>query len=61
MIDHTGISVSDFGRAKAFYLSALAPLGYRLIKELPSSMAPEGAMGMGDPDGHNIEAVCHDA
>ena len=49
MIDHTGISVSDFGRAKAFYLSALAPLGYRLIKELPSSMAPAGAMGMGVP------------
>lgn len=27
MIDHFGISVSDFDAAKAFYLSALAPLG----------------------------------
>lgn len=27
MIDHFGISVSDFDSAKAFYLAALAPLG----------------------------------
>jgi hypothetical protein len=28
MIDHVGFSVSDYTRAKTFYESALAPLGY---------------------------------
>lgn len=31
MIDHLGFSVSDYERAKAFYVKALAPLGYSLI------------------------------
>jgi catechol 2,3-dioxygenase-like lactoylglutathione lyase family enzyme len=29
MIAHTSLSVSDYGRAKAFYTKALKPLGYR--------------------------------
>jgi catechol 2,3-dioxygenase-like lactoylglutathione lyase family enzyme len=49
MIDHTGISVSDFERSKAFYLAALAPLGYQLIKEVPRQFVPQGAAGMGVP------------
>lgn len=49
MIDHTSLNVSDFGKSKAFYLAALAPLGYQLIKELPATLAPQGAMGMGVP------------
>ena len=126
MIDHTGLNVSNYARSKAFYIAALAPLGYQVIKELPPNIVPQGAMGMGvppkpdfwigggtpnpprthiafraanraqveafykaalaaggrdngppgvrahyhpnyygafalDPDGHNIEAVCHDA
>lgn len=63
MIDHTGLNVSDYAKSKAFYLKALAPLGYQLIKELPKDRAPEGAMGIGvppRPDGHNVEAVCHE-
>ena len=125
MIDHTGLNVSDYARSKAFYVKALAPLGYSVIKELPPNIAPSGAGGLGvapkpdfwiaggapqsprvhvcfraasraqvdtfykaaiaaggkdngppgtrahyhpnyygafvlDPDGHNIEAVCHD-
>jgi|SRR5215218_5181568 len=28
MIDHVGINVSDYERSKAFYVEALAPLGY---------------------------------
>ncbi len=126
MIDHTGVTVSDFARSKAFYAAALAPLGYEPIMELPSSVTGHGdfagfgvppkpdfwiaggtpntppihvafraasravvdafhqaAMQAGgrdngapgprphyhadyygafvlDPDGHNIEAVCHD-
>ena len=38
MIDHTGVSVSDFQKSKAFYQKALAPIGYALIMELPASV-----------------------
>ena len=61
MIDHTGVVVSDFDRSKRFYTSALAAGG-----------TDNGAPGLRphyhpyyygafvrDPDGHNIEAVCH--
>jgi catechol 2,3-dioxygenase-like lactoylglutathione lyase family enzyme len=34
MIDHLGFAVSDYERAKAFYVKALAPLGYSLIMEV---------------------------
>ena len=34
MIDHIGFPVSDYPRAKAFYLKALAPLGYSLVMEV---------------------------
>lgn len=127
MIDHTGVTVSDFTASKAFYEKALAPMGYALIMELPASVTghtdvagfgeppkpdfwisrgspnqppihvafraasraqvdafygaamaaggrDNGAPGLRphyhphyygafvlDPDGHNIEAVCHDA
>ena len=35
MIDHTGISVVDFDKAKAFYDKALAPLGASLLYIVP--------------------------
>ena len=35
MIDHSGISVSDFDRAKAFFDIALAPLGGSLLFMVP--------------------------
>ena len=34
MIDHIGFPVSDYARAKAFYLKALAPLDYKLVMEV---------------------------
>jgi len=34
MLDHLGFPVSDYQRAKAFYLKALAPLGYGLVMEV---------------------------
>jgi catechol 2,3-dioxygenase-like lactoylglutathione lyase family enzyme len=34
IIDHLGIGVSDYERAKAFYTEALAPLGITLIMEV---------------------------
>jgi catechol 2,3-dioxygenase-like lactoylglutathione lyase family enzyme len=118
MIDHVGVTVSDFARSKAFYRAALAPLGYGVLMEWETvagfGVAPKpdfwigkgmpnappihvafraetraqvdafhraalaaggrdnGAPGLRphyhpnyygafvlDPDGHNVEAVCH--
>jgi catechol 2,3-dioxygenase-like lactoylglutathione lyase family enzyme len=118
MIDHTGLTVSNVAKSKAFYGEALAPLGYGVLMEWEQSagfgVAPKpdfwigegqpnvppihiafraesraqvdafykaaiaaggkdnGAPGLRphyhanyygafvlDPDGHNVEAVCH--
>jgi catechol 2,3-dioxygenase-like lactoylglutathione lyase family enzyme len=120
MLDHMGFAVSDYGRSKAFYEQALAPLGISLLMEpveeaagfgrdgkpffwietrgkavtgrlhvafavddratvdafhaaaLAAGATDNGAPGVReiyhphyygayilDPDGHNIEAVCH--
>lgn len=118
MIDHIGISVSDFAKSKAFYTQTLAALGYELQMEFGDMAAGFGTQGVPffwigvrdtggpahvafrcktrdtvaafhaaglaaggtdngapglrphyhpnyygafilDPDGHNIEAVCH--
>lgn len=50
MIDHVGFSVSDYERAKAFYLKALAPLGYSLVMEVPGETNASGypAAGFGE-------------
>jgi len=120
MIDHVVINVRDVARSMAFYARALAPLGYKVVKEYPGAAGfgagpradlwifrrdPEtvalhvalhcgsrllvdafhaaavaaggrdnGAPGLRadyhpdyygafvlDPDGNNIEAVCHEA
>jgi catechol 2,3-dioxygenase-like lactoylglutathione lyase family enzyme len=42
-LDHIGLDVSDYGRSKAFYEQALAPLGMTLIME-----PAEGVGGFGD-------------
>jgi catechol 2,3-dioxygenase-like lactoylglutathione lyase family enzyme len=119
VIDHAGVAVDDLGASKAFYASALAPIGYALLLEVSdaagfgvppkpdfwigastSNVSPihvafrvasrslvdafyraaiaaggrdNGAPGLRphyhpnyygafvlDPDGHNIEAVCHE-
>ena len=50
MIDHTGLTVSDFARSKSFYAAALAPLGYRVLMEVPAGVAGRGAAaGFGVP------------
>jgi len=46
MIDHIGIRVRDYPRAKAFYTAALAPLGYQVIMELTPEMGL-GYIGVG--------------
>jgi catechol 2,3-dioxygenase-like lactoylglutathione lyase family enzyme len=38
MIDHTGVNVSDYRRAKDFYVKALGAIGYRLLAEFPAAM-----------------------
>lgn len=39
VLDHIGIKVSDYARSKAFYIKALAPLGFGLIKEVTPAMS----------------------
>ena len=39
MIDHCGLSVSDFDAAKSFYDQALAPIGASLLFMVPSEQA----------------------
>ena len=46
MIDHTGITVADFDRAKAFYDAAMAPLGASLLHTVPPDFTG-GAKGGG--------------
>ena len=47
MIDHVGFSVSDYARARAFYVKALAPLGYVLVMETTAQETGKPAAGFG--------------
>lgn len=47
MIDHVGFPVSDFKRAKAFYATALAPLGYSLLMEATAEQTESGVPAAG--------------
>jgi catechol 2,3-dioxygenase-like lactoylglutathione lyase family enzyme len=47
MLDHVGFSVSDYESAKAFYLKALAPLGYGLVMEVAQTENDHPAAGFG--------------
>jgi len=47
MIDHIGFPVSDYARSKAFYESALAPLGYTLIMEVAAAHTESGSPAAG--------------
>ena len=48
MIDHTSVNVSNFEKSKVFYASALAPLGYELLREFDGSVAGFGIDGKPD-------------
>jgi len=52
MIDHVGFAVSHFERSKAFYLQALAPLGYSIFREraLEGGGGRAGFWADGKPD-----------
>jgi catechol 2,3-dioxygenase-like lactoylglutathione lyase family enzyme len=50
MIDHTGLQVSDPKRSRRFYDGALAPLGYKLIREIPKEhTGGRVVLGYGEP------------
>jgi catechol 2,3-dioxygenase-like lactoylglutathione lyase family enzyme len=45
MLDHMGFAVSDYGRSKAFYEEALAPLGVTILLEPAGEAAGFGEDG----------------
>jgi catechol 2,3-dioxygenase-like lactoylglutathione lyase family enzyme len=53
MIDHAGISVSDWGKSKAFYDAAFAAIGAKLLMTVPKEFtngANVGGYGRSKPD-----------
>lgn len=53
MIDHAGISVSDWARAKFFYDAALAPLGASLLHIVPPEFTNGARVG-----GYGVARPC---
>jgi catechol 2,3-dioxygenase-like lactoylglutathione lyase family enzyme len=49
MLDHIGLTVSDFARAQAFYDLALAPLGIALVVNVTAEQTGGDAMPGTDP------------
>jgi catechol 2,3-dioxygenase-like lactoylglutathione lyase family enzyme len=50
MIDHTGVSASDFDKSKAFYNNALSAIGYTLLMEFPAEVTGHtDVAGFGEP------------
>jgi catechol 2,3-dioxygenase-like lactoylglutathione lyase family enzyme len=47
MIDHIGLGVSDYEKAKAFYARALKPLGIAMIMEVGAERGHNSACGYG--------------
>jgi catechol 2,3-dioxygenase-like lactoylglutathione lyase family enzyme len=53
MLDHVGILVADWTRARAFYDAAFAPLGYSMLAEVPveaTGRVRVGGYGKDKPD-----------
>jgi len=53
MIDHAGIAVADWHKAKAFYDAALSPLGAKLLHMVPEAFtggAKVGGWGRDKPE-----------
>lgn len=60
MLDHVGILVANWTKAKAFYDAAFAPLGYSLIAEVPEQFTggvKVGGYGKTKPDFWLTESV----
>lgn len=65
MIDHTGISVRNVVKSKAFYRAALAPLGYAVLMEWEQNAGfgippkPDFWIGQGEPNVPPIHVAFH--
>jgi len=57
IIDHTGVSVSDYPAAKRFYSAALKPLGISFLREFPKSMTGDFDVGLYGADGKSIMVI----
>lgn len=51
MIDHIGFAVSDANRSRIFYDALLAPIGIRMIWEVPPELTESGGATFGYGDG----------
>ncbi len=50
MIDHTGLSVSDYRKSKDFYVKVLGAIGYQLLAEFPAEQTGStDVAGFGEP------------
>jgi catechol 2,3-dioxygenase-like lactoylglutathione lyase family enzyme len=47
ILDHLGLGVSDYARAKSFYSAALAPLGITLVMEVGPERSEAGVWACG--------------
>jgi len=47
ILDHLGLGVSDYGRARRFYAEALAPLGIVLVMEIRPEQSESGVWACG--------------
>jgi len=45
MIDHVSLQVSNYARSKNFYVAALAPLGFELLREFEGKVGGFGREG----------------
>lgn len=54
MIDHLSVVVSDYVRAKAFYLQALAPTGHSRLTELRATATGQESAGFSHADGSDF-------
>ncbi|SEE36441.1 Catechol 2,3-dioxygenase [Rhizobiales bacterium GAS188] len=51
MLDHVGFAVSDYDRSLAFYKTALEPLGYGVVMEIPREVTGGEAHAGFGPEG----------
>jgi hypothetical protein len=56
MIDHLSTYATGYAETKAFYEAALSPLGYGLQHDMVEHYFAAFVL---DPDGNDVEAVCH--
>ncbi|TAG01427.1 MAG: VOC family protein [Burkholderiales bacterium] len=55
MLDHMTFRVSDLAKSNSFYAAALAPLGYRVMREFSFNGQTMFGMGIDSADGPKID------